>query len=295
VFKHCGGLVREIIVVDNQSTDRTHEVAESEGARVVAFSGTIAAQRNAGAKLAQTKYLAFLDADCTVRGGWSEISIKWLESNDVVAVGAKPEVPVDQSTWVQSTWCFIKKSKTSGFSEVEWLPSCNLWVRTSSFRDIGGFNEAFETCEDVDLGYRINKLGRVISEPSIAVIHYREPATLVQFYRKEVWHGKNSLDGVLKGRVRLHELPSLLAPLIFGVGLIVTAYGSIDFIFAKRSAMFWGAFSATMLAPLLYTLRVHLQKNEWRLFYRVLAIYLVYFLARFIALVRNLCSCCSMR
>ena len=57
----------ELIVVDNESTDSTREVAQSFGATVVHESvRNIARVRNAGASVARGDVLAFLDADTIV-------------------------------------------------------------------------------------------------------------------------------------------------------------------------------------------------------------------------------------
>jgi glycosyltransferase involved in cell wall biosynthesis len=54
----------EVIVVDGGSTDRTAEIAESLGARVLVVRGeTIAAQRNAGIAEAANQWVLALDAD----------------------------------------------------------------------------------------------------------------------------------------------------------------------------------------------------------------------------------------
>src|SRR3989344_1320656 len=57
----------EIIVTDDQSSDKTVEIAKKY-ARVIINSrkGTIGTNRNNGAKIATGKYLAFLDADMFV-------------------------------------------------------------------------------------------------------------------------------------------------------------------------------------------------------------------------------------
>ena len=57
----------EIIVVDNNSSDKTSEVANSKGARVVFEPiNQISKARNTGAKLAKGEYLIFIDADTQV-------------------------------------------------------------------------------------------------------------------------------------------------------------------------------------------------------------------------------------
>ena len=54
----------EIIVVDNNSADRTNAVARQHGVTVVAEPvNNIAKARNSGARAARGKYLAFCDAD----------------------------------------------------------------------------------------------------------------------------------------------------------------------------------------------------------------------------------------
>src|SRR6185436_5878996 len=54
----------EVIVVDDASTDATHEIAEQMGARTLHVElRKIAAVRNAGARAATGEFLVFIDAD----------------------------------------------------------------------------------------------------------------------------------------------------------------------------------------------------------------------------------------
>ena len=82
----CGECLDQIIVVDNGSTDRTRMVAEQMGARVLVCNGTIATQRNTGARVAKTEVIAFLDADCTVKQGWAKHATAWFDDDEIVAV-----------------------------------------------------------------------------------------------------------------------------------------------------------------------------------------------------------------
>src|SRR5688500_11768592 len=61
---HERGWESELIVCDNNSTDRTREVAEAEGAKVVFEPvNQISRARNCGAGAASGEWLLFIDAD----------------------------------------------------------------------------------------------------------------------------------------------------------------------------------------------------------------------------------------
>ena len=64
------GLAGELVVCDTGSTDRTVEIAESLGARVVHFpwNGSFADARNHAMSFARGKWIFILDADEAVRG-----------------------------------------------------------------------------------------------------------------------------------------------------------------------------------------------------------------------------------
>ena len=63
----------EIILVDNGSTDRTVEIAQQEGVKVIKFPvGTIAAVRNKGVSESNGDILVFIDSDVRVTFGWHE-------------------------------------------------------------------------------------------------------------------------------------------------------------------------------------------------------------------------------
>ena len=99
----------EVIVVDNGSTDRTREIAQSFGATVLLdYTKYVSGLRNLGARDAKGEILAFVDADCTVSPDWLQTASQYFDANEVVAWGAPPDIPED-ATWVQSSWYLIRK------------------------------------------------------------------------------------------------------------------------------------------------------------------------------------------
>src|SRR6266536_2307495 len=79
----------EIIVVDNNSTDRTSEVARNYQAKVVLEDKrNVSAARNRGAKIASSDYLVFIDADYRVEGNFLREIIRKFENHPtIVALG----------------------------------------------------------------------------------------------------------------------------------------------------------------------------------------------------------------
>ncbi len=58
-------------------------------------------------------------------------------------------------------------------TEVDWLSGACLLVRPSAFREVGGFDDGyFMYFEDVDLGWRLSKLGwKAIYVPAARIVH----------------------------------------------------------------------------------------------------------------------------
>lgn len=67
----AGALLREIIVADGDSRDRTVAIAEAAGARVVVAPRGRGAQLAAGAAVAGGQWLCFLHADTRPESGWA--------------------------------------------------------------------------------------------------------------------------------------------------------------------------------------------------------------------------------
>ena len=145
----------ELIVVDNNSTDRTAAVAVENGADQVVFEphNQIARARNAGAENTKTELLVFVDADTQIEGGTLKTALSNLESGKIAAGGARivmdqPVIPI--VGWLTDNWNRV--GATFNFAAGSFF-----YCRRDAFEAGGGFDESVYAGEEVWLAKRIKK------------------------------------------------------------------------------------------------------------------------------------------
>jgi glycosyltransferase involved in cell wall biosynthesis len=154
----------EILVVDNNSTDKTAEIARSFGARVVTEikQGNTPAVKK-GMDSAEGEIIANTDADTVVFPDWLAIIKKIFE--DPKVVGATGSAWVETGNKLADFLyrklydCFI------GFNFLIGKPhftGFNMVTRKKTYDEIGGLDEAFTMSPDVDLGLRLGKKGKIV-------------------------------------------------------------------------------------------------------------------------------------
>ena len=248
----------EVIVVDNGSRDHTLEIARSFSTRlrmtILQQAGVnISGLRNLGAAAAKGDVLAFVDADCSIPANWIENATRHLASDDAGVIGGDYEIPKN-SSWVARVWFEIAYATKDG--EVTFVPSGNMLMKSSTFRQIGGFNDTLKTSEDCELCFRAREAGfpvRLIRE--IAVIHWGTPQTLKAFYRKQVWHGTHVAKVFFQNlRAMTNFWAVAFAAYILISGLIVI-FGGFLALFYREYLLLGLALGALLLGPLLCSIR----------------------------------------
>lgn len=279
----------EVIVVDNGSVDGTVAIAQNYGFIVCHRPHlTIAGLRNAGAEMAQGDVIAFVDADVVVSPDWLVKGIESLMAERVACAGCMPGIP-DDATWVERTWS-LQHAIMPEKCDKPWLASMNMLVWKSCFDEVKGFNPGLRTCEDVDLGYRLRKKYRVVSDKNIRAVHLGEAKTLAQLFRKESWRGIANFHGIKSHGIVLQEVPSHVVALyyfMFGNCMSPLAVCVVPPSFLIIMAAFALAF------PLYKTCSISFRMGSFRYVATLMIVWLVYCFARGWAVWRAIVSDCK--
>lgn len=217
------GRAVEVIVVDNGSRDGSAAVAEAAGAVVLREPGLrVGALRNAGVRAGAGPIVAFVDADHEIAGTWVAAALEAFGDPRVGAAGRLCDPPLE-ATGVQRAYGSLRRVPSEPV-EVDWLGAGNLAVRREVFEQVGGFDEALEACEDVDLCRRITGRGwRLLSVPGMGSVHHGDPATLGALFRGELWRGRDNLRVSVRPPLTWRTVAGLLNPVVTLVLLAATA------------------------------------------------------------------------
>ena len=275
----------EMIAVDNRSEDGSYEMLVSKHSppfRVVRFDRRNIAAVRLGARLANGTFLCFLDSDVLVPPDYFDQAREVLETRGADSTGCEVTVP-SPASWVEETWASLHRPGSDGF--VHYLNSANFIVSAKAFRAIGGFDEALTTGEDAEIGQRLgHHRFRIYQARRVSAVHLRNPRTLGEFFRKQLWHGRGAFGTVRKSSIDkplamtvLHAILCIAAVVILFVPMISLierlALACACILFAPFAAVIY-RFAASRLRP--------------SGFAKSVVLYHVYFDARAVALVRML-------
>ena len=276
-----------LVVVDHASTDGTAELLRSRFAGRVEVllheGGTISAVRNAGAASGDEDVIVFLDSDCVVDVTHLFAVADAMAVSRAVAVGCPVDLPVAPH-WIEATWHDMHVERSDAF--VRHINSGNFAVRRDAFSAVGGFDEAAVTGEDAELCQRLRMAGgRLYRSRSVRAVHLRNPKSLAQFFRKEVWHGLGMFSTVSRSELDRPTL-AMAVHLLFLCGALLAPWTVSSW--TPASIFVWILMPWVVpVAAVSYRAR-GAGPPRWPL--RAMLLYQLYFLARIAALfcvVRN--------
>lgn len=159
----------EIIVVDGGSEDRTREIASRFADRVVVqTSPGIGGARNDGVAVARAGVVATTDADCRVPEDWLERIVRHFEDPRVVAV-CGPDGPLETHWKARSVFFVVRfLIRVAAHLRLYGTGGTNSAFRKGPFLAIGGYRPLPHS-DDVDMGFRLRRLGRIVYDPRLFV------------------------------------------------------------------------------------------------------------------------------
>ncbi len=201
----------ETIVVDDGSRDGTAEIVGRDfpWVRLLRLKPSgLSVARNAGAAVAQGEIIAYTDDDCEpdrewivrlcrefTRGAWDAVGGPNLSPRSLTRTAALMSVADGSPTHVMLADL-----------EAEHLAGCNLAIKASAFRQIGGFDVQFQTAgDDVDFCWRLSDAGLRMGFAATAFVWHHRRTTFSGYLRQQRGYGKAEALLVRKHPHRFHR------------------------------------------------------------------------------------------
>ena len=160
------GWISELIVCDNNSTDRTAELARQAGAFVVFEPiNQIARARNSGAAAATGDWLVFVDADSQPTLNLFEEVIDSIQGGRCLAGGCTIKLDNESPVGTRCIKVWNWLSRNFGL-----LAGSFIFCEATAFRKIGGFNQELFASEELALTRGLKRLARQ-TRKQVVILH----------------------------------------------------------------------------------------------------------------------------
>lgn len=250
---------KEIIFVDNNSTDRSVAIARQFPITVIPLNhqpATPGLARNAGLHAATGEYIHFVDGDMTIDPEWLQAALPAFADQRVAAVvGRLQEVHPNKSLYNRF---FDLGWKIAPLGEID-NPGGGGLFRAAVLRRLGGYDDTLFGAEEVDLGYRLRQgQFKTIRIPHLMASHDMDMKSLGHFWRRGVRDGFYEMEMITryfnwslplpqgyiwKMNVQILALLALLAALAYHPNLILAqaAWALPAFFFVKKAHFYYRA------------------------------------------------------
>lgn len=202
---------RELIVVDNASTDATADILRRLSIRY-AYEPRVgrAHARNRGIESSRGDYIAFTDADCVPDQAWLSQLAEQFASTGAAGVAGEivyqpPRTPSQRFVAARYTgWQWVAMTLSEPFAI-----TANVAFRRDVFDSVGRFDPYFVTAEDVDFGWRFFANGlQMVYAPEAIVAHAGRPTAWELFRQQESLGYGRALLRERYGLQRGYAIPS---------------------------------------------------------------------------------------
>jgi len=221
----------EIIVADDGSTDKTVQVAESRGVRVVTQPNRgPSAARNLGAQQARGDVTLFIDADSVPDAHCVEAMATAFV--DPQLAGASGEKKTRQTNlWarlIQLEYDF-KYDRLASHPRIDFVDSSTAGYRREIFISNKGFDTNLKEAEDVEFSFRLAERGYRMILLREAITYHTHPESLAHYLKRKLQYarGRAIVYTLYPNKAasdtrtpQTQKLQMILAPALLAVGFV---------------------------------------------------------------------------
>jgi glycosyltransferase involved in cell wall biosynthesis len=173
----------EIIVVDNNSSDRTKEISNKYTKKVFNKGNERSEQRNFGVSKARGEYILYLDADMILSKGVIKECLDFIKRDKKIKALYIPEKIIGQGFFIK-----VRAFERSFYDAS--VIDCVRFIEKGTFDKAGGFDTKLTGPEDWDFDKKIRNLGKVaiIKSP---LYHNEGKFNLRKYLNKKAYYAKN--------------------------------------------------------------------------------------------------------
>lgn len=148
----------EILVVDNNSTDKTAEIIKKLGATFIFYDlkQGAAAAKHFGVQEAKGEIIAITDADSIPDANWLETINRLMQNKSLMCIGGT--ILSTEDAFVNFLYIILDFiARVNQLFGISLIGGPNMAVRKNAFMEIGGFDMSLKTSDDWEFVLRIQK------------------------------------------------------------------------------------------------------------------------------------------
>lgn len=191
----------EVIVVDNNSTDRTKEIAINYGVSFFDKGPERSAQRNFGVSKSKGNYVLILDADMILENNIIEELLNCISKDSDLKTLTIREEPMGTSFWAKCKKLELEFYSSNPDSKTH-AARC---FEKKVFEEFGGYDTNLTGPEDWDLPERINKKYPKKYFTKSKIYHNEGDYGLFRILKKKFYYAQKASTYISKHNMKLTD------------------------------------------------------------------------------------------